>query len=98
MEGEYFFQIYRCPRTELEAATLKKAIEEDKSVWGNCDSTPHQAFAESFGPAADLAIKHQDSQFFLIQPTAGDQHPNEGQAENLTFRQKNQTNAEPVNL
>lgn len=61
VEGEYFFPIYRCPRTELEAATLKNVIEEDKSVWGNCDSTPHQAFTESFGPAVDLAIKHQDS-------------------------------------
>lgn len=64
VEGEYFFPIFRCPRTEVEAAMLKNALEEDKSVWGNCDSSPHQAFGESFGPTADLALKMQDSQFF----------------------------------
>ncbi len=40
VEGEYFFPIFRCPRTELEANTLKRALEEDKSVWGNGDSSP----------------------------------------------------------
>ena len=63
-EGEYFFPIYRCPRTELEANTLKHDLEEDKSVWGNGDSSPNPAFAESFGPTTDLALKMQDSAYF----------------------------------
>lgn len=88
VEGEYFFPIFRCPRTELEANTLKRALEEDKSVWGNGDSSPQQ-FAESFGPTTDLALKMQDSNYFQNQIPTGEILPSEiTEQENITFRQR----------
>ena len=64
VEGEYFFPVIACPKTEAEAADLKKLLDEDKSMVA-VDASPLEVVAsESFGPNADLGIRLQDSSFF----------------------------------